>query len=73
MRWIEDKQNASVVGQVNNQTPTIGPTQDQKHVHVGSKEHLLKMWHTFTCVSNLSKKPISEYTEYTTKLSKKRT
>jgi hypothetical protein len=51
-----------MVGCANNQAPTIGPTQDQKHVHVGSKEHLLKMWQTPTCVRSSSKKPISENT-----------
>jgi len=49
-----------MVGRANNQAPTIGPTQDPKHVHIGLKEHLLKMWQTPTCVRNLSKKPISE-------------
>jgi hypothetical protein len=49
-----------MVGWANNQAPTIGLAQDQKHVHIGSKEHLLKIWQTPTCVSNSSKKPISE-------------
>lgn len=51
-----------MVGWTNNQAPTIGPTQNQKHVHVGLKEHLLKMWQTPTYVSSSSKKPISENT-----------
>jgi hypothetical protein len=27
-KWINDKQNASVVGWVNNQAPTLGPTHE---------------------------------------------
>jgi hypothetical protein len=51
-----------MVRQANNQAPTIGPAQDPKHVHIGSKEYLLKMWQTPTCVNSSSKKPISEDT-----------
>jgi hypothetical protein len=51
-----------MVGQTNNQVLTIRHAQDQKHVHIGSKEHLLKMWQTPTCVTSSSKKPISEHT-----------
>lgn len=43
-----------MVEQANNQVPIIGLAQDQKHLHVGSNEHLLKMWQIPTCVSNLS-------------------
>jgi hypothetical protein len=50
-----DRQKNGVVGQANNQVPTLGPTHEQRHVHTIS-EHLLKKNQTHVRVNNSPKK-----------------
>lgn len=45
---------------VNNQVFIVGLAQDHRHVRMASKEHLLKVWKTFACVGNPSKKLVNE-------------
>jgi hypothetical protein len=33
-KWAENKQNERVLGRANNQAPTVGLAQEQRHVHM---------------------------------------
>jgi hypothetical protein len=41
-KWTKDKQNVGVVGWANNQMFVVGPTQDQRHVHMACEGTSIK-------------------------------
>jgi hypothetical protein len=59
-KWAEDKQNANVVGRINNQTSTHGLTHEQKCVHMISKRAYTKNeLNSYSCRQSV-KKPMTK-------------
>jgi hypothetical protein len=55
MKWVKNKQNVAMRGQVNNQTSTLRPAHEQRHAHMILK-CLLEAKQILICVGDPPKK-----------------
>jgi len=55
IKWVKDKRNVGVLGQINNQMPILGLTHEQKHAHMISKGMFTKSKTTFAHVGDLQR------------------
>jgi hypothetical protein len=56
IKWVKDKRNVGVLGQINNQMPILGLAHEQKHAHMISKGMFTKSKTTFCSCRRFAKK-----------------